>query len=138
MVMPWRSTARATKALSVADVKAEVNRLIAYHSPISKALTDERTSLESKLIPVTAYIVVACAEAYGRYSSMAEVIDAARPAAAIGRAARRPGCQIYSCFLWSIANFPLVGRMVYGLLDPSLDTPDRMYTILDFWQRAAL
>src|SRR5205823_1007920 len=41
-------------------------------------------------------------------------------------------------FLWSIANFPLVGRKVFGLLDPSLDTPDRMYTILDFWERAAL
>ena len=24
------------------------------------------------------------------------------------------------------------------MLDPSLDTPDRMYTVLDFWERAAL
>lgn len=116
----------------------EANRLIAYHSPISAALTAERTSLESALIPVTAYIVVACAEAYLRYSEMMPVIDAALPAEEIGRRARRPGCQVDTCYLWSIANFPLVGRTVYGLIDPSLDTPERMHTILDFWERAAM
>jgi hypothetical protein len=121
----------------VVDVKAEVNRLIAYHSPISKALTDERTALESKLIPVTAYIVVACAEAYLRYGDMAAKIEAARSAEDIGRAARRPGCQIDSCFLWSIANFPLVGRMVFTAFDPSMDTPERLHPILDFWERTA-
>ena len=42
------------------DQRTEANRLIAYHSPISEALTAERTSLESKLIPVSAYIVTAC------------------------------------------------------------------------------
>jgi hypothetical protein len=87
---------------------------------------------------VTAYIVVACAESYLRYPEMMRAIDAVLPAEEIGRRARRPGCQIDSCFLWSIANFPLVGRKVFGMLDPSLDTPDRMYTILEFWERAAL
>ena len=58
-------------------MKAEANRLIAYHAPISKALTHERTSLESALIPVTAYIVVACAEAYLRYPEMMRRIDPA-------------------------------------------------------------
>ena len=46
----------------MADAEAPIdtaNRLIAYHAPISRALTQERTSLESALIPVTAYIVVA-------------------------------------------------------------------------------
>jgi hypothetical protein len=43
-----------------------------------------------------------------------------------------------TCYLWSIANFPLVGRKVFGLIDPSVDTPDRMHTVLDFWERAAL
>src|SRR5262249_16162032 len=114
------------------------NELIAYHSPISQALTAERTALESALIPVTAYIVVACSESYLRYPEMMRAIDAAMPAEEIGRRARRPGYQIASCFLWSIANFPLVGRNVYAMLDPSLDTPDRMYPVLDFWERAAL
>jgi hypothetical protein len=73
-----------------------------------------------------------------RYGEMMRAIDKVMPAEEIGRRARRPGCQIDSCFLWSIANFPLVGRKVFGMLDPSLDTPDRMYTILEFWERAAL
>jgi hypothetical protein len=124
--------------LSIGDQKKRANELIAYHSPISRALTEERTALESALIPVTAYIVVACTESYLRYADMMRTIDAAMPAEEIGRRARRPGCQIDSCFLWSIANFPLVGRNVYAMLDPSLDTPERMYTILDFWERAAL
>jgi len=126
-----------TVELSLEEQRIRANELIAYHSPISRALTQERTALESALIPVTAYILVACAESYLRYPEMMRTIDAAMPAEEIGRRARRPGCQIDSCFLWSIANFPLVGRKVYSMLDPSLDTPDRMYTILDFWERAA-
>ena len=73
------------------DAVATANRLIDYHAPISKALTSERTSLESALIPVTAYIVVACAESYLRYPEMVRRIDAAMPAEEIGRRARRPG-----------------------------------------------
>ena len=38
----------------------EVDRWIAYHSRISYDLTTERTALESALIPVSAYILVAC------------------------------------------------------------------------------
>jgi hypothetical protein len=124
--------------LGIDAQRTRANELIAYHSPISKALTAERTALESALIPVTAYIVVACSESFLRYPEMMRAIDATMPAEEIGRRARRPGCQIDSCFLWSIANFPLVGRNVYAMLDPTLDTPDRMYPILDFWERAAL
>jgi hypothetical protein len=124
--------------LTAAEQRARANALIAYHTPISKKLTAERTSLESKLIPVTAYIVVACAESYLRYGDIMRTIDAALRAEEIGRRARRPGCQVDTCYLWSIANFPLVGRKVFGLLDQSLDTPERLHTILDFWERAAL
>jgi hypothetical protein len=114
------------------------NRLIAYHAPISKALTMERTSLESALIPVTAYIVVACAEAFLRYPEMVERIDGAMPAEEIGRRARRPGCQVDPCYLWSIANFHLLGRKIMAMIDPSGDDPTRTATVLDFWERAAL
>src|SRR5882724_5716759 len=126
-----RSTAAAPRACCVPDqltpeeMRANANRLIAYQSPISKTLTAERTSLESKLIPVTAYIVVACAEAFLRYPDMMRTSDAALPAEEIGRRARRPGCQVDTCYLWSIANFPLVGRKVFAMLDPTLDTPER-------------
>ena len=110
----------------MADAEAPIdiaNRLIAYHAPISRALTQERTSLESALIPVTAYIVVACAESYLRYPEMMERIEAAMPAEEVGRRARRPGCQVDPCYLWSIANFFLLGRKIMAMVDPQGDDP---------------
>jgi hypothetical protein len=120
------------------EAVAEANRLIEYHGPISQALTSERTSLESALIPVTAYIVVACAEAFLRYPEMIRQIDAALPAEEIGRRARRPGCQVDTCYLWSISNFFLLGRKIMAMLDPSADDPEDTATVLDFWERAAM
>lgn len=120
------------------DPVTEANRLIAYHAPISAALTDERTSLESRLIPVTAYIVVACAEAYLRYPELMARIDAALPAEEIGRRARRPGVRVNTVGLWSIANFWLIGRKVVRPLDPGSDDPDAAAAVLGFWERAAL
>ncbi|MDP1819066.1 MAG: hypothetical protein Q8K58_04130 [Acidimicrobiales bacterium] len=121
-----------------ADAVAAANRLIEYHGPISKALTQERTSLESALIPVTAYIVVACAEAFLRYPEMMRRIDAAMPAEEIGRRARRPGCQVNTCYLWSISNFFLLGRKIMGMVHPGADDPVDTAYVLDFWERAAL
>ncbi len=126
----------------MADFSAEerreaANRIIAYHSPISRALTTERTSLESRLIPVTAYIVVACVEAWYRYPDMMRAIDAARPAEDIGRAGRRPGTQINTVYLWSIANFWLIGRKVMTSMGMA-DDPDAAFTVFDFWERAAV
>ena len=67
------------KNLGQGWTKADVNREIAYHSEISLALTAQRTALESALIPVTAYILVACVECYRRYPEMIEVIAASPP-----------------------------------------------------------
>lgn len=120
-----------------ADQLARTNELIAYHAPISAHLTGERTALESKLIPVTAYIVVACVEAFLRYGELARAIDDAMPADEIGRRARVPGCQVDTCYLWSIANFPLVGRKALAQLDAAADRPELLFPILDFWDRAA-
>ena len=119
------------------EAAARCNEIIGYHAPISRALTAERTSLESRLIPVVAYIVVACAEAFLRYPELAARIDATMPAEEIGRRARVPGCQVDSCFLWSIANFALIGRQVFAELDPPRDTPEHLLPLLDFWDRAA-
>lgn len=119
------------------EMKAEANRLIAYHSPISKQLTLERTSYTSQLIPVTAYILVACVEAWYRYPEMMRRIDAARPAEEIGAAGRRPGSRINTVYLWSIANFWLLGRNVARMADPSQDDVEAAFTVLDFWDRAA-
>ena len=113
------------------------NELIAYHAPIAQALTAQRTSYSSQLIPVTAYIVVACAEAFVRYPDLMAQIDAAMPAQEIGRAGHRPGNEINSVHLWSIANFWLLGRKIMTAVDPSLDDPVAAFGVLDFWERAA-
>lgn len=117
--------------------RAAANRLIAYHSPIARRLTLERTALGSQLIPVSAYILVACAEAFFRYPAMIREIDAAMPAERIGEAGHRPGSNINLVYLWSIANFWLLGRKALTQFDPSLDDPEAAFTVLDFWERAA-
>ncbi len=126
-----------TDATSAGDRRAAADRLIAYHSPISQAYTAERTSYSSQLIPVTAYILVACTETFYRYPEMMRTIDAAMPAELIGRAGHQPGSNINAVYLWSIANFWLTGRKVLTAIDPSLDDPEAAFTVLDFWERAA-
>jgi len=118
--------------------RARVEELIAYHAPIARALTDERTSLESRLIPVSAYIITSCIEAFLRYPELMAAIDAALPAEEIGRRARRPGCRVNTVSLWSIANFWLLGRKVMAMVDPgAVDDVEAAHTVLDFWERAA-
>jgi hypothetical protein len=118
--------------------RARADELIAYHAPISRALTDERTALESRLIPVSAYIITSCIEAFLRYPELMATIDAALPAEEIGRRARRPGCRVNTVSLWSIANFWLLGRKVMAMVDPgTTDDVDAAHTVLDFWERAA-
>lgn len=118
-------------------LRRRANEHIAYHSPIAHRLTAERTSYQSQMIPVTSYILVACAEAFTRYADMVRVIDAAMPAEEIGRLGRRPGSQVNTVYLWSIANFYLVGRKVFTQFDPSADRLADTWTVLDFWDRAA-
>jgi hypothetical protein len=122
---------------AAATLKAETNRLIAYHSHISGLMTAERTALESALIPVSAYIVTAATEAFLRHPAIVATIDAARPAEELGAAGRRPGSQINAVSLWSTANIYLVGRKVmvgFGMAD---DRPEGPHTVLEFWERAA-
>src|SRR5690349_7909390 len=90
--------------------KASVNRWLRYHSEISYELTSQRTALESALIPITAYIVIGCVEAYRRYPELMQRIAAAMPPEEIGRAGRGLGLEIDTVRMWSIANFHLVGR----------------------------
>jgi hypothetical protein len=110
-----------------------------YHSEISFALTQQRTALESALIPVSAYIVIACVECYRRYPEMIEAIAAAAPPEELGRAGHRFGTQIDNVHLWALPNFPMVGRKVLvtaGMIDWE-DDARRMAIVFDFWDRAA-
>lgn len=119
--------------------RAEINRWIRYHGEISHALTMQRTALESALIPVTAYILVACVECYRRYPQMVRDIAAAVPPEELGRAGHRFATQIDNVHLWAVPNFTLLGRKVLagaGLLDPGGDAA-ALAPVLDFWERAS-
>jgi len=118
---------------------AETNRWILYHGEIARAMTAERTALESALVPVTAYILVSGVECYRRHPDLMRRIAQAMPPEEIGAAGRAPGNQVDSVHLWAIANIALVGRQVlapFGLVQPEHDL-DATSTILDFWRRAA-
>jgi hypothetical protein len=128
-----------TSQLGADWTKADINREIAYHSAISMVLTAQRTALESALIPVSAYILVACVECYRRYPEMIEAIaDAATPED-LGRSGHRFATQIDNVHLWALPNFTLIGRKVLGaagLVDREEDAR-RMGIVFDFWDRAA-
>ena len=125
--------------LAAGWTKADVNREIAYHSEISLALTAQRTALESALIPVTAYILVACVECYRRYPEMIEAIAGAAAPEDLGCAGHRFGTQVDNVHLWALPNFALIGRKVLataGMVDWEEDAR-RMGIVFDFWDRAA-
>ena len=115
----------------------QVNSWLAAINPVTSHLIAERTSYSSQLIPVTPYVTVSCIEAFLRYPEAVATIAAAMPPEEIGAAARRPGCQVDSVFLWGIANFFLIGRNVMAMVDPTLDSVERTRTVLDFWARAS-
>jgi hypothetical protein len=96
-------------------------------------MTAERTSLESGLIPVTAYILVACCEAWFRYPAMIDAIEARLPAEEIGLSGRRPGSQVNPVYLWSVPNFYLIGRKFLTTFQLVDDPPERTWKVLDFW-----
>src|ERR1700675_2870628 len=125
--------------LGVGGTKDRVNADIGYHSEISLALTAQRTALESALIPVTAYILVACVESYRRYPEMIEAIASATPPEELGRAGHRFATQIDNVHLWALPNFTMIGRKVLaaaGMIDWEQDVR-RMAIVFDFWDRAA-
>jgi hypothetical protein len=119
------------------DHRDEADALIAYHAKISGAMTAERTALESRLIPVSAYILVAAAEAWYRWPEMMTAIDAAAVAEEIGAAGRRPGMRVNAVHLWSVANIYLTGRKLLTTFGMVEDEVERTWTVLDFWRRAA-
>jgi hypothetical protein len=116
-----------------------VDGWIEYHGRIARAMTSERTALESALIPVSAYVLLSGVEAYRRWPDMLGTIAAAVEPAELGAAGRRPGNQVDSVHLWTTANMPLVGRQIlapFGLVDPATDTA-ALTTVLEFWESAA-
>src|SRR5260221_3900893 len=113
--------------------RGDIERWVRYHSEISHTLTTERTALESALIPVSAYILIACVECYRRYPEIIDEINRAVPPEELGRAGHRLTTQIDPVHMWAVPNFPLVGRkvlMAAGLVDAA-DDARRLGTIFE-------
>ncbi|MGH8978872.1 MAG: hypothetical protein ACRDV7_12405, partial [Acidimicrobiia bacterium] len=107
--------------------REQCNAWLRYHSEISYALTMQRTALESALIPVTAYIVVACVECYRRYPAMVQQIAESVPPEELGRAGHRLATEIDPVRFWAVPNFTLLGRTIVasaGLLDVEQEVPN--------------
>jgi hypothetical protein len=119
---------------------SELNRWLHYHGESTKAMTAQRTALESKLIPITAYVCISAVECYRRHPEMVAVIDAAMPAEEIGARARYPGNQVDSVHIWSQANIYLLGRNLMSMLGQQTPdaSPERTAIVLDFWKRVSL
>jgi len=129
------------EAPDLEGMRDRVNGWLEAINPVTRRLVAERTAYDSQLIPVTQYVTVSCIEAFLRYpDAVATITDAMAPEE-IGAAARRPGCQADSVYLWGVANFPLIGRNVMSMVDPSLDAGadglSRMHAVLDFWARTS-
>jgi len=122
---------------------ARINDTIRYHSEAQRVLTTMRTALESELIPVTAYVVLACCEAWRRWPGMVRRIAAAASPEALGVLGHAPGRQINSVYHWAIPNFLLIGRQALamfsgmGVGDVRWDSGlEDMAAVLDFWERS--
>ena len=97
---PSRSTARATTGV-VRRVVVSARRTRSDHADVNRGSATtarsrsrspmQRTALESALIPVTAYILIACVECYRRYPEMIEAITAVASPEDLGRAGHRFG-----------------------------------------------
>jgi hypothetical protein len=119
-------------------MRTEANDLIAYHADVTQAMTNERTALESRLIPVSAYILISAVEAWYRWPDMVTAIAEARPPEEVGATGRFPGRRVNAVHLWSLANIYLLGRKMLMTFAMADDTAERTWTVLDFWRRAAL
>lgn len=119
--------------------KEEINRWISYHGEISKRLVAQRTSLESKLIPVSAYILISAVEEYRRYPEILQEMSKAKSPEEVGLAGRYPGSQVHTTSIWALANIFLLGRQILIALGkiPADHQPERIAVVLDAWKRIA-
>ena len=115
----------------------ETNNLIQQNADETYWLCATRTVQESKIFPVSAYILFSYLNCYYRYPSLLRKIEASMPAEEIGDRARLQGIKIVA---WTIPCFYLLGREMlinWGVIKPTDAVEDVVY-VLDFWKRFQL
>jgi hypothetical protein len=119
----------------------ETNNLMQVLGDESYWLCFTRTTQESKLIPVSSYILLSYVNAFYRYPSLLRKIEGRLTAEQCGDRARNMGSGIHTSSIgWCLPAFYLLGRewlINMGLLRPEDAVEDVTY-VLDFWKRVQL
>ena len=118
----------------------ETNTLIQQLADETYWLCLTRTVQESKLFPVSPYMLLSYMMAFYRYPELLRKIDRALPAEDIGDRARNMGIKIQNPSMGWGLSFYLLGRellMNMGLLRPT-DAVEDLITVMDFWKRFQL
>lgn len=115
----------------------ETNNLIQQNSDETYWLCATRTVQESKIFPVSAYILFSYLNCFYRFPSILRKIEAVMSPEEVGDRARDQGVKIVA---WTMPCFYLLGREMlinWGALRPEDAVEDVIY-VMDFWRRFQL
>ncbi len=119
----------------------ETNALIQQLSDESYWLCLTRTVQESKLFPVSPYMLLSYFMAFYRYPELVRKVDRHLPAEEIGDRMRNMGIKCANPAMgWGLPSFYLLGReymITLGLLRPQ-DALVDLIDVMDFWKRFQL
>lgn len=119
----------------------ETNNLLQNQGEETYWLCVTRTVQESKLFPVSAYILLSYINAFYRYPTLLRKIESHMPAERIADRVRNVSAKIEVIgTAWCLPNFYLLGRELLinmGMIRPQDGIEDVAY-VLDFWKRYQL
>ncbi len=119
----------------------ETNNLIQQVGDASYWLCLTRTVQESKLYPVSAYILLSYLNAFYRYPALLKKIEERMSAEELGDRSRNMGVKLQNSHIsWCLSAFYLLGRemlLCWGVIRPQDAIEDVVY-VLDFWKRFML
>jgi len=119
----------------------ETNNLIQQIADESYWLCFTRTVQESKLYPVSAYILFSYLNAFYRYPELLRKVESRMRAEEIADRVRNMGVKIQASHVsWCLPAFYLLGRemlLAWGMIRPQDAIEDVVY-VMDFWKRYML
>ncbi|MGH8598883.1 MAG: hypothetical protein ACREXT_19725, partial [Gammaproteobacteria bacterium] len=119
----------------------ETNNLIQQNTDETYWLCLTRTVQESKLFPVSPYMLLSYFMAFYRYPALLRKIERHLSAEAIGDRVRGRGIKCQNPALgWCLPSFYLLGReylISMGMIRPQDAVEDIIY-VMDFWKRFLL
>ncbi|MHA1277451.1 MAG: hypothetical protein ACTSQI_07020 [Candidatus Helarchaeota archaeon] len=121
----------------------ETNQLLRKLSKTFDNLFLKRLAVESKIFPVSEYIMIACLNSYQKLYQQIELVNEKITPEQIGREQRRLFTEITPLQIFDLQMFPLFGRTLFfcqmgkDFKCESLEKFREIQFILDFWRRLA-